>query len=220
MIKADLGRALARPEKSAILSTSAATPDASSMDEIQQIQSDVLMVEEALSGAPHGADRLAHRLKCIPRILTAVNARLGSPLDVHDIADVTQDAAVVVLGKLPSYEGRSSLEGWIYRICTLELMNAVRRKRRLPFPTGDILERIDRHGVAADPAPGYEPFEDVHLALEKLQSCDAGVIRLKHFEGLTFEEIGRLEDCPSSTIKSRYYRGLATLEGMLAPDRD
>jgi RNA polymerase sigma-70 factor (ECF subfamily) len=190
------------------------------MDEIEQIRADVQMVDEAVRGSPAGAERLAERLKCIPRILAAYNHRLGGPLDTHDIADLTQDTTVVILGKLGDYEGRSSIEGWIYRICSFEIMNAVRRKRRLPRPTEDALERKDRAVDVTDIPAGTERFDDVHSALGKIQRNEADVIRLKHFEDLTFDEIGSLEGLPSSTVKARYYRGIASLERMLGPDRE
>lgn len=219
MLSTDVEQVLERPRESTILSTGGRSSDAASMDEIQQIRADVQMVDEAVRGSPEGAERLGERLKCIPRILAAANNRLGGPLDAHDIADLTQDATVVILGKLRTYEGRSSIEGWIYRICSLEIMNAVRRKRRLPRPTEDALERRDRTADEAS-APGRaERFDDVHHALDRIQGSEADVIRLKHFEDLTFDRIGRLVGCPSSTVKARYYRGIASLERMLAPER-
>jgi RNA polymerase sigma-70 factor (ECF subfamily) len=189
------------------------------MDEIRQIREDLQMVEDALDGSARGAEALAARLRCVPRILAACNARMGSPLDRDDLDDLTQDTVVVILGKLALYEGRSSLEGWIYRICSLEILNAVRRKRRLPPTAENAIETKDR---SADPEDFEcaERFEDVHRALDHIQAAEADVIRLKHFEDLTFDQIGELLGCSPSTAKARYYRGLASLEHMLARGRE
>ena len=189
------------------------------MNEIQQIRADVEMVEDALGGSAAGRNRLAERLQCIPRILVASNNRLGKPLSPHDIADVSQDTTLIVLRKLEAYEGRSSIEGWIYRICVLELMNAVRRKRRQPHTTENIVECAERSTQPNSSPKDLGNLIDVHDALEKIQSDEAEVIRLKHFDDLTFDQIGGLKGQPPSTIKSRYYRGMLSLEAMLAHER-
>ena len=189
------------------------------MDEIQQIREDLQMVEDAKRGAPGGAERLATRLGCIPRILAACNARMGRPLDRDDLDDLVQDTSLVILGKLDIYEGRSSIEGWVYRICSLEIMNAVRRKRRLPQTADDALELRDRTPDARE-IPGHERFDHIHHALDTIQSNEADVIRMKHFDDLTFDEIGAVVGCPPSTAKARYYRGLISLERMLESERE
>ena len=57
--------------------------------------------------------------------------------------------------------------------------------------------------------------DDIHVALERLGGIEADILRLKHFEGLTFAEIARRMGSPENTVKARYYRGLARLERML-----
>jgi RNA polymerase sigma-70 factor (ECF subfamily) len=209
---------LERARETAILSTHAWPGDAASMDEIGQIREDLQMVEDALGGSARGAEALAARLRCVPRILAACNGRMGNPLDRDDLDDLTQDTVVVILGKLALYEGRSSLEGWIYRICSLEILNAVRRKRRLPPTAENAIETKDRSAAPED-FDSAERFEDVHRALDRIQAPEADVIRLKHFEDLTFDQIGQLLGCSPSTAKARYYRGLVSLEHMLARGR-
>lgn len=150
------------------------------------------------------------RLRCVPRILSSQNARLGRPLDDHDLADLVQDTIVVILEKLGECEGRAPVEGWIYRVCCLELMNGVRRKRRGPRQLGP--EEVKP--AESEPEP-LDLREQVLGALERVGGVEAEAVTLKHFEGLTFEEISRRLQVPTSTIKTRYYKGLSRLESIL-----
>ncbi len=175
---------------------------------------DLRLVKAAMKGNATAIDDLVDRLRCVSRFLTGKNMRLGRPLDEHDLADLTQDTIIILLDKLPSYEGRAPLEAWIYRICVLELMNGIRRKRRwstrqsgwddIPDerseqPTAD--QKLDR--------------ESLLLALDQVGGIEADLIRLKHFEGLTFAAIAAQMGIPQNTAKTRYYRGLTKLRRTL-----
>jgi RNA polymerase sigma factor (sigma-70 family) len=96
----------------------------------------------------------------------------------------------------------------------LEHRNAMRRKVRQRQESGAIGEREELGDVAARPAPGEE-FDDVHEALKRIGRDAARIIRMKHFEERTFEEIGLLLSVSPNTAKARYYRGLEELRPLL-----
>jgi RNA polymerase sigma factor (sigma-70 family) len=60
-------------------------------------------------------------------------------------------------------------------------------------------------------------FEGVHLALARLDPPADDIVRLKHFEELTFEEIGQRLLLSPNTAKTHYYRALVRLREALAP---
>ena len=60
-----------------------------------------------------------------------------------------------------------------------------------------------------------DALELVERCLDRLGSPDADVLRLKHLQGLTFEEVADLTGDSVNTIKSRHYRGLTKLRSML-----
>lgn len=166
---------------------------------------------------PHTVhERFAERMRCVPRILAALNARMGRPLDEHELADLSQDTTVLVLQKLDQYAAKAPLESWIYRICSLELMNGVRRKHRYRGRT----ERLVESTLESAEAQALEEIEAVHLALERLGGHDADVVRMKHFEGLTFEDLGDRLGISPNTAKTRYYRGLAKLKTYMGLSED
>ena len=100
----------------------------------------------------------------------------------------------------------------MFRICTLEMLNGVRKKRRLA-------SRVSHYGESVPQEPqetvALGEYEHIHLALDRVGGHDADTVRLKHFEGLTFDEIGTRLDISPNTAKTRYYRGMSKLQEIL-----
>jgi RNA polymerase sigma-70 factor (ECF subfamily) len=172
------------------------------------------LVEDALRGDAWSGDQLIARLKCVPLIVHQRNLRLGLPLSDDEIKDVTQETLALVWSQLDTYAGRSSLETWVYSYCHHQMMNAIRSKRRRPRLIGEEAAdvRTERHSDA--PGAAYL-FEHVYSGLERLDREQAEVIRLKHFESRTFEEIAAELVLSPNTVKTLYYRGLERLRGLL-----
>ncbi len=178
----------------------------------ERLREDLELARGVLGKQEAAIERFAERSKCIPRILATQNARLGRPLNEHDIADLAQDTLIVVWCKLDEFEGRAALESWVYRICYLELMNAIRKKKRLPH----LVEELPELASAAHrerPAP--HECEDIYRGFEILEAQEVNVIRLKHFDELTFDEVAARLEISANTAKTRYYRGLSKLHDFL-----
>jgi RNA polymerase sigma-70 factor (ECF subfamily) len=180
--------------------------------------SDLELVRALRRGQPEAIAGFVRRMRCVPLSLAAQNARLGRPLNEHDIEDVSQEVLVLIWNKLGTFAGLSTLESWVYRFTSFELMNAVRRKR-----TRQRVGELD-----SDPAVALAPdsrtrlmeYEHLYRALERLEPVDAHVIRLKHFQGLSFEEIGTRLSIPVNTAKTKYYRGVLKLRETLRKAED
>ena len=69
----------------------------------------------------------------------------------------------------------------------------------------------DIHEYGAPPEPELGEYERLNELLDRLGPPRSEVIRLKHYEECTFEEIGRALGCSSNTAKTQYYRGLRWL---------
>lgn len=168
------------------------------------------MVRGVLAHMDSAIERFGRRMRCVPRILAAQNARLGSPLSDEDLADLTQDTLMVIWRKLDQYSPSYPLEGWVYRISTLELLNFVRKKRRRNELLRDLAE--ERAGAVEAGTEGREEsgrdLEELQRGLATLEEKEARVIRLKHFEDRTFEEIAQDLSISQGTAKTRYYRGM------------
>jgi len=181
------------------------------MDAIRQHEVDRRIVRDFLDNSAAGAEALLARLQLVPRVLAVLNQRRGGRLDAHELADLSQDVVLLVLRKLDTFFGAGSFDGWLYRICELELLNWLRKRRRGPVLVEDWTADAEPAGPGAANDDGR-----VALALHRLGGYEAEIIRLRVQEDMPFEEIAaRLRVTPANA-KTRYYRGLARLQEMLA----
>jgi RNA polymerase sigma-70 factor (ECF subfamily) len=180
--------------------------------ETPPFESDRRLTREAQNGSSQATDELLDRLKQIPRILRAQNTHFGNVIKRHDLDDLAQDVFIVIWRKLESYDGRRSFEAWAYGVCRFELLNTIRRQVRN--------EMSEFHHDLPDRsrAPGLD-FEEVHRGLDTLPPEEFSVVHLKHFDGLTFDEVGLRLTIPSNTAKTRYYRGMKKLQEYLRERR-
>ncbi|MEZ5962527.1 MAG: sigma-70 family RNA polymerase sigma factor [Planctomycetota bacterium] len=174
---------------------------------------DLDLVRRALRRDDRALHELGRRLQCVPRILAARNARVGRPLGDEDVLEAAHEVIARVWAQLGEFRGQAALESWVYRFCEFELINAVRRKRRAPRPVDEA------ELVGPDIAPAVD-VERVYSSIDRLTRDEAVVVRSKHFDDLTFEEIADRDQVPLATVKSRYYRGLEKLRYWLTPLRE
>lgn len=172
------------------------------------------LVRRARSGAPDAVEAFVQRMRCIPRFLAASNRRFGRPLSSEDLADASQQVFALVWSKADEFRGTARLETWVYPFCRLTFANVMRRELR----RGAAADGSRREVAQPEAQRGEgEHMDDAQLlaALDGLEPESALVLRLKLFEGLTFEEIAERLSIPANTAKSRHYRGLAELRGRL-----
>lgn len=176
---------------------------------------DLALVRAACSRERHAMETLFERLACVPRIIGALNRSLGSPLDLEEQSDLVQDVLIVLWRKFEEYKGEARIETYAYRVCRFELLNAVRKKRR---------RRNLDSGISSEAGelPGEESDRQIQVAeslsrgLSQLDSEEATIVRMKHYESMKFEEIALRLKISVNTIKTRYYRALSRLKVLLA----
>ncbi len=175
---------------------------------------DLALVRRCLEGCERSLSELIHRLECVPRLLASLNDKLSAHLTHEELADLTQDSLTAIWRKLGTFEGRSRLETWAYRFCFLELMNLVRAKHRGARALGRRRELDVEMPILSLPTLALE-LEEIERELQELGPPDATVIRLKHYENLTFHQIARSLGRSPNTVKTHYYRGLRRLRTRL-----
>jgi RNA polymerase sigma-70 factor (ECF subfamily) len=177
-------------------------------------QGDQELVQGALRHDPEALEAFLQRMKCVPRMLAYKNARMGAPMNAQELEDVAQDILLAIWGKLRSYNGQGPLESWVYRFCFLELMARLRSRGRRQR----LLQELPVPPSGTDSEPACERYEEVYRGLDNLGTEAASLLRLKHFEELTFEEIGVRLGLSANTAKTRYYRALPRLRQLLAEE--
>ncbi len=178
-------------------------------------EDDLELARRVLANETKAVESFVMRMRCVGSILRIRNARFGRPLDRAALGDLVQDTLIVIWRRLSSYEGRGPLEAWAYRIASYELLSALRASRRRPVTSSE----FDQVYAIAAPAP--EPTPDSNSSgnrlMRHLRGREAQIVRLKHFEDLSFEEIAKLLEVAPSTAKTHYYRAVEKLRTILAP---
>jgi RNA polymerase sigma-70 factor (ECF subfamily) len=181
-------------------------------------RSDLELVRAVVRGERPALDSLIARLGVVPGMVTAQNHRAGRPLDPVDEGDVVQNCWLAIWRKLATFEGHSRLETWVYRFCFQEFMNAMRGKLRRKVREADLEDGVDERLERALAAEVDE--ERLECLLDRLEGAEATLLRLKHFEGLTFQQIGVRLGLSPNTAKAVYYRGLRRLHALwTVPER-
>jgi RNA polymerase sigma-70 factor (ECF subfamily) len=182
---------------------------------------DLTLVRSVLAGDAGARTEFSTRMDFVGRVLVVQNRRHGQPFADDELADLAQETLLVVWRKLAEFEGRSSLETWIYRFTCLEFLVGLRKRSRRPQPLGDFAEVVPPAVPAQvlDPVVGEVAESDEPAPLQRflghLAEREAEVVRLRHLETLSFREIaGELGITPSSA-KTHYYRGLEKLRALL-----
>jgi RNA polymerase sigma-70 factor (ECF subfamily) len=147
--------------------------------------------------------------------------------DLHRAEDLTQEAFARVFANRHKYEPAGRFSTWLWRIAINLCHDDIRRRNRRPEVFWDHDETGANGEDAAprdfpdtQPAPdeaiqGLERAEQVRRALMKLPEHYRGVLILRHYEGLKFQEIAQVLGIPEGTVKSRMSEGLSRLADLL-----
>lgn len=180
--------------------------------------SDQELIQHCLSGQTEAFGLLVERYQ--HRLYHALLHVLGSPADAQDVA---QDAFVQAFGKLKSYRGESAFYSWLFRIALNAAVSARRKTQRM---TTSVDARRELTGTEpADHRPSTEPTHAldvadrqrlVRKALGELPEEFRTVLVMKEMDGMAYDEIAAVCDCPVGTVRSRLHRARMELRGKLS----
>ena len=173
-------------------------------------QADLELVRRVLGGDEQARADFVRRLRCVPAYLRARARRRGLPLSSAQLEDLSQDTLLALWRKLSTFRGTSTIETWACGYCHYQLASHLERSARLSRRVGEFEGEPAMEAAAPD-----DVVEHVERALSALGPPAEDVVRLKHFEELSFPEIGERMGLSANTAKSHYYRGLARLRGAL-----
>jgi len=154
--------------------------------------------------------------------------------DPAEVEDVTQEAFIKAYRALPGFRGESAFYTWLYRIgINTEKNYLVALGRRAPTTTGfdneeaEGFEDADQLRDANTPESemeGKEIAATVNRAMDALPKDLRTAITLREIEGLSYEEIASVMNCPVGTVRSRIFRArdaiAAELRPLLGTDKD
>jgi RNA polymerase sigma-70 factor (ECF subfamily) len=125
-----------------------------------------------------------------------------------DVEDVVQQAFLAALDGAAKFDGRSSVQTWLFGIVTRRALDAARaryRRRRFSRLLASVGVGGAQDTVAYQPAPdhAYQAAHELERTLSALSPMQRVVFVLHDIEGYTFAEISGLTDVGISTLHGR-----------------
>jgi RNA polymerase sigma-70 factor (ECF subfamily) len=147
--------------------------------------------------------------------------------DATEVEDVTQEAFIKAYRALPTFRGDSAFYTWLYRIGINTAKNyLVAMGRRAPtttdfdsdeaenFEDGDQLRDLN---TPENELMSRQVAETVNQTLEELPEELRTAITLREIEGLSYEDIASIMNCPIGTVRSRIFRAREAIAEKLRP---
>lgn len=183
---------------------------------------DQQLVERAQRGDKHAFELLVSKYQ---RKLARLLSRFIR--DAAEVEDVSQEAFIKAYRALPSFRGESAFYTWLYRIGINTAKNyLVAQGRRAPtvtvydneeaegFEGGDELRDIN---TPENALMSKQIAETVNSAVEALPEELRTAITLREIEGLSYEDIAQIMNCPIGTVRSRIFRARDAISEKLKP---
>jgi len=145
----------------------------------------------------------------------------------EDAADLTQETFIKAYNALNGFKGDCAFFTWIYRIAVNRTLNHLkqRRNRTLHLSLNDIDLNAEHDPDIVALSSDNTPRRDLNLtelqeklngALLKLSESHRMVVILHDIQGLPHEEIARIMDCNTGTVRSRLFYARQQLQGLLS----
>ncbi|MDB9948885.1 RNA polymerase sigma factor RpoE [Porticoccaceae bacterium] len=141
--------------------------------------------------------------------------------DSDEVRDVVQEAFIKAYRALPKFRGDSQFYTWLYRIAVNTAKNyLVARSRRPPSSDVDLDDAEYYSGsdqLKDHSSPENQLFRDqlevaINQAIVELPEDLRTAVTLREYEGLSYEDIAAVMDCPVGTIRSRIFRGREAID--------
>ncbi len=143
-----------------------------------------------------------------------------------DIPDVVQEAFIKAYRALPNFRGDSAFYTWLYRIavnCAKNHMVAGNRKppgSDIEIEDAEIYDSGDALRENASPEKlllTQEIKKTIFSTIEQLPEDLRIAINLRELEGLSYEEIAVVMECPVGTVRSRIFRARDAVDKKIRP---
>jgi RNA polymerase sigma-70 factor, ECF subfamily len=187
---------------------------------------DVALVERVKRGDQKAFEMLVVKYQ---RRIERLIGRMVRDTDL--VQDIAQETFIRAYRALPQFRGESAFYTWLYRIAVNTAKKALVDLRRDPVMTESALagrgdDEDETSRVENELSDGETPeavlaskeiAATVNAAIEALSEDLRQAITLREIEGLSYEEISAVMDCPIGTVRSRIFRARESIAAKLRP---
>ncbi|MBA4501366.1 RNA polymerase sigma factor RpoE [Marinobacterium marinum] len=191
------------------------------MSNESQAANDQVLVKRVQAGDKRAFDLLVKQYQ--HKIIGLIGRYVYDP---HEAMDVAQEAFIKAYRALPGFRGDSAFYTWLYRIAINTAKNhLVSRSRRPPDVDVDVDDAhyVDSGSELRDlESPENALYRDelervVKTTLDRLPEDLRVALTLREFEGMSYEDIANVMDCPVGTVRSRIFRAREAIDKEVAP---
>ena len=178
------------------------------------------IVRRVLGGEEELFEILVHRYQA--RVVSHVARMVGNR---DDALDLSQEIFLKVFQALERFNPAFKFSTWLFRIAGNASIDHLRKRRPRTVP----LETPDPEGAGSftpeQRSNGLDPFGElrnvergkaISRAIQDLPADFRELIALRHFAGLSYEEIAGVKNMPLGTVKNKLFRARAVLKERLS----
>lgn len=179
------------------------------------------LVKRAQGGDLGAYDELVRRYQ--ERVYATVYHMTSSHEDANDLA---QDAFIKAYRAINSFKGDSSFFTWVYRIAVNKTLNFLKQRKKRTFMSLNDLDFNAEHdpdlvALISEKTPRRdislaELQEQLNEAMQKLSDTHRLVVTLHDVQGLSHDEISKIMDCNTGTVRSRLFYARQQLQAYLS----
>lgn len=194
-------------------------------DQGGRADSDAMLVERAVAGDQRAFELLVIKYQ---RRIQRLIARMVRDVDL--VEDIAQETFIRAYRALPQFRGDAQFYTWLYRIAVNTAKKFLLDFKRDPTVSQGSF-KLDEDGDETSWA-GNEPISDetpesalaakeiavaVNAALEALPHDLRQALTLREIDGLNYEDISAVMNCPIGTVRSRIYRAREAISAKVRP---
>lgn len=176
---------------------------------------DSSLIQEALSGNDQAYKRLMQKYHdaIFNFIFKMVRER-------QQVEDLTQEAFIKAFSSLKNFNDEFAFSTWLYKIATNNSIDFIRKRKLQMYSIDKPIESKDSDYTFELPDESYEADKELisgqktrllNEAIAKLPEKYKKVIRLRHVEEKSYEEIAAILKLPIGTVKAHIFRAREVL---------
>lgn len=164
-------------------------------------------------------------LRAFDLLVLKYQARIGALVsryvsDAGEVEDVTQEAFIKAYRALDKFRGDSAFYTWLYRIASNAAKNHLVAKGRRPGADTTIedAEAFEQAGLVSESSTPEAEVMSEQLAQVVTEAMDAlpeelrAALTLRELEGLSYDDIAAVLECPVGTVRSRIFRARESID--------
>lgn len=183
-------------------------------------QTDLQLVRKVRHGDRAAFDLLV--VKYQSRVASIISRYI---YDSQEVQDLTQETFVKAFRAMDRFRGDSAFYTWLYRIAVNTAKNFLEARGRRPQGSADVTEAENfedgarlRDSASPEKLLQREQLQqELSRAISNLPEELRSAFLLREYDGLSYEDIARILECPIGTVRSRIFRARDAVDRQLGP---